>query len=267
MSERQDVPGCIAPDCEAMQLLAQADHDGELSAAETAEVAAHVARCAACASLQRDLAGLSAQLKAEVAGYTAPNSLREAMVFRLGAARAAPPAPTGWRRRAPPLAGFGMGAALAACLALLLLPIGGAGGLDAELVAGHIRALQPGHLTDVLSSDQHTVKPWFDGRIDYAPPVRDFAASGFPLVGGRLDYVGQRPVAVLVYRSAKHDIDVFVWPGSGAPDLSIREPSRQSRNGYNVVSWNADGMVFHAVSDLNAAELDRFARLWRASPG
>jgi anti-sigma factor RsiW len=261
MSE-QDVSNCTALDGEAMRLLVQADHDGELSAAETAEVAAHVAHCAGCASLQRELAGLSARFKEEITGHVAPDSLRQALTRRLSPARAAPPAPTGWRRRVPAFASFGMGAAVAACLAWLLLPVEPTEGLDAELVAGHIRAVQPGHLTDVLSSDQHTVKPWFDGRIDYAPPVRDFAASGFPLIGGRLDYIGQRPVAALVYRYGKHDIDVFVWPSPSAPNVSL-----QSRNGYNVVSWSTGGMTFHAVSDLNAAELDRLRRLWLAPSG
>jgi anti-sigma factor RsiW len=125
-------------------------------------------------------------------------------------------------------------------------------------VAAHIRALQPGHLMDVVSTDQHTVKPWFDGRLDYAPPVRDFAAQGFPLIGGRLDYVAGRPVAVLAYRRAKHLIDLFVWPGTG-PDAS------RTARGYNVVAWSQDGMAFRAVSDLNASELQDFAALWRAT--
>jgi anti-sigma factor RsiW len=142
---------------------------------------------------------------------------------------------------------------------VLLLPASDE--LADQTVASHIRALQPGHLTDVLSSDQHTVKPWFDGRIDYAPPVRDFAADGFPLVGGRLDFLGGRAVAALVYRRDKHIIDLYVRPATtdaGAASAVV--------NGYNVLGWTAGGMRFTAVSDLNARELAAFAALWQSAP-
>ncbi len=185
----------------------------------------------------------------------APDSLRRAVAARLPPA--ALPPPSGFRRRVVPFAGFGAGAAIAACLAFLLLPAGA--DPDAELVADHIRALQPGHLTDVLSTDQHTVKPWFDGRIDYAPPVRDFAAQGFPLIGGRLDYIRDRPVAALVYRRDKHLIDLYVWPEQGAASA----PTLDARNGYNVVRWSEGGMAFRAVSDVEAGQLEDFAELWR----
>jgi len=102
------------------------------------------------------------------------------------------------------------------------------------------------------------VKPWFDGRIDYAPPVRDFSSAGFPLVGGRLDYLGGRPVAALVYRRDKHLIDLFVWPAEG-----VSAPAASTTNGYNAVAWTGGGMRFRAVSDLNATELAQFAGLWR----
>jgi anti-sigma factor RsiW len=109
---------------------------------------------------------------------------------------------------------------------------------------------------DVGSSDQHTVKPWFDGRLDYAPPVRDFTAQGFPLVGGRLDFLAGRPVAALIYRRDKHLIDVFVWPGG-------RKSAAASAEGYNVISWSAEGMNFRAVSDLNLTELRQLEDLIR----
>jgi anti-sigma factor RsiW len=128
------------------------------------------------------------------------------------------------------------------------------------IVSDHIRALQPGHLVDVMSTDQHTVKPWFDGRLDFAPPVKDWAAQGFPLVGGRLDYIDGHEAAALVYRRAAHVIDVSVWPdhsGNTAPPVS------GTRNGYNFVHWAQNGMRFWAVSDLEAAQLDDFVRLWR----
>ena len=137
---------------------------------------------------------------------------------------------------------------------MFVLPAGV--GAMPDVVAAHIRALQPGHLVDVASTDRHTVKPWFDGRLDYAPPVRDFAGAGFPLVGGRLDYVAGRPVAALVYGRQKHLIDVFVWPGASAG-------SGGAVQGYNVIAWAQGGMNYRAVSDLNARELGELAGLLR----
>lgn len=240
--------------CEEMRLLIQADLDGELDAAATAVLGAHVRDCPGCSALQRDLVALSARLRGGFPAEAAPARLRQALEARLVPAPVVPMR----RRRFLPLATFGAGAAIAASL-MLLLP-GPRPDLAAELVAGHVRALQPGHLTDVVSTDQHTVKPWFDGRIDYAPPVMDFADRGFALVGGRLDYIGGRAVAALVYRRDKHPIDLFVWPGGGdaAPVVSVRD-------GFTLVGWSHGGMVFRAVSDLNAAELASFAALWRES--
>ena len=240
--------------CDEFQLLIQADLDGELDAAATAALSAHIADCPGCTDLQRELSALSSRLHGELRPHTAPASLRRSLEARL--LPAAPPAPSGFRRRLLPFASFGAGAAIAACLALLLLPAGA--DPNAELVGDHIRALQPGHLTDVVSTDQHTVKPWFDGRIDYAPPVQDFATQGFPLIGGRLDYIGGRPVAVLVYRRDKHLIDLYVWPDTGAASAPVTE----ARNGYNIVRWTGGGMTFRAVSDVEARQLDDFARLW-----
>jgi anti-sigma factor RsiW len=245
--------------CEEMRLLVQADLDGELDAAATAALAAHLADCPGCASLRQELTGLSARLREELRPHAAPASLRRSLEARLIPAVAAPPAASGFRGRfvMHTAGGFGAGAAIAACLALLLLPAGS--DPNAELVADHIRALQPGHLTDVLSSDQHTVKPWFDGRIDYAPPVRDFAAQHFPLVGGRLDYLHDRPVAVLVYGRDKHLIDLYVWPDA----TPASGPASEARNGYNIIRWRDGGMAFTAVSDVEPAQLRDFSELWR----
>jgi len=192
--------------------------------------------------------------------HGADPELLRAVASRLGRSRPAPPR----RRTTVPwqgLAGFGAGAALAAAVLLTLLPVGRPGTV-AALVDDHVRALQPGHLLDVVSTSQHTVKPWFDGRLDFAPPVKDLAAQGFPLIGGRLDYLHGRSVAVLVYSRGKHVIELFVWPDSG----HVHVPARAERAGYNVMHWEANGMSLTAVSDVESSGLEEFVRDWRQLP-
>ena len=131
-----------------------------------------------------------------------------------------------------------------------------------QVLASHVRSLMPGHLTDVLSSDQHTVKPWFNGKIDYSPPVPDFAGQGFPLIGGRLDYVGGRPVAALVYGRRQHIINVFLWPVSAGSRAGGGSPSR-SRQGYHELHWTSGDYTYWVASDLALPELEQFAELVR----
>ncbi len=253
----------MADGCVEMRLLVQADVDGELSPADAARVAVHLGQCGDCAELRERMLALAQRLRREAPYHAAPDSLRAAVRARI-AADVAVARPAWWQRR-PRLhlgsaASFGGGFALAACLALVLLLSNGRG-LPDTVVANHIRALQPGHLTDVASTDEHTVKPWFDGRLDFAPPVKELRAEGFPLTGGRLDYFGGRAVAALVYGRRQHTIDLFVWPDGSLVD---REPATGSRNGYNFQRWSRDGMALWAVSDLGAQELAEFVRLWQA---
>ncbi len=267
--------------CAEMRLLIQAGVDGELAPAEAARVGAHIEQCPDCAGVEAQLLDLSGRLRRELPYHAAPEALRAAVRARVAAvagsetenaSQPAKPRPF-WRWRLPGLllkpgapfgAGFGLATALALAV-LLVLPRGpnspDGAGLPDEVVADHIRALQPGHLMDVVSTDQHTVKPWFDGRIDFAPPVKDLKTGGFPLAGGRLDYLDGRSVAALVYQRRKHLIDLFVWPEAGED----RAPIEDSRNGYNVLRWNQGGMAFWAVSDLDVHELADFVRLWQAA--
>ena len=239
-----------SPDCAEMELLLQADHDGELDIQGAARLAAHLQGCAHCRAVQSELEQLSRRLRSEVPRFSAPAALRAAIA-------AAAPAPVAlpWHRRVrsrawPALAA----AAIAASVTFAVLPQGP--DLADSVVASHIRALQPGHLMDVVSTDQHTVKPWFDGRLDFAPPVKDLAASGFPLTGGRLDYLGGRAVAALSYGSARHVINLAIWPGQTTE-------AHGSRNGYSFVRFSDRGMILWAVSDLNANELQRFVENWK----
>ena len=160
------------------------------------------------------------------------------------------------------------GAIAAAAVLMIIVILGGLHRFDSssddligsEIVASHVRSLMADHLADVISTNQHTVKPWFDGKIDFAPTVDDFAAQGFPLTGGRLDYADGRPVAALVYRRNKHIINLFTWP---IHDASESGPRTEQRQGYNIVHWNKGGMAYWAVSDVNGAELMDFATLVR----
>jgi anti-sigma factor RsiW len=247
-------------------LLVQAEFDGELDAADALRAAQHRQNCAECRDAYAQLSATHALLRESAPRYQAPERLRRAIRSSLNITKAtASPPPA--RPRRPwwrDSASFGVGAALAACLTLYVFAPGQENFVD-QVVASHVRALQPGHLEDVISTNQHTVKPWFDGRIDFAPPVKDLAAKQFPLLGGRLDYLDDRPVAALVYGSDKHVIDLYVWPIGKDGDTSKPMPQAAARNGYNTVRWSENGMDFWAVSDLEAAKLKDFVRDWRAS--
>lgn len=245
--------------CEAAQTLVDAYIDDELDPAGKLEIERHLEQCALCSGGYAEHGSLKRALGAGELRYKAPAELQQRIRFALRAeARSEKPAPTVPRRWFNAAAGLAM-AALALLFVLPYVQSRRADDLVAgEVLAGHIRSLMGDHLTDVPSSDQHTVKPWFDGKLDFAPPVADLAAAGFPLVGGRLDYVDNRPVAALVYQRHKHYINVFIWPASSRAAGAAKIAERQ---GYDLFRWTHGGMTYWAVSDLEESELKHFLEL------
>ena len=231
--------------------------DQELDLVRVVEVDKHLQSCAACRALYDRQRALRSTLKSDGSYHRAPPELRERLGFALRAeTKGAARPPARWPGR------WNTGLAIAATVLLsvsavlyLALPAPHNRLVD-DLVSSHVRSLMVNHLADVASSDQHTVKPWFNGKLDYSPPVDDLTAQGFPLIGGRLDYVDDHPVAALVYRHRLHVINLFVWPSENRREQKLRASTRQ---GYNLLNWAQAGMEFWAVSDLNEAELKQFA--------
>jgi anti-sigma factor RsiW len=244
-----------------LELQMDAYLDGELASRDARELEAHLKECRDCGRLHDARVALGAAIRAEVPALRAPDALRTQVRDALRSAAGVPVArptmpPLGWRWLA-----------LAASLALVAvgswrLASDRAAGeaLGEQVLTSHVRSLMPGHLTDVVSSDQHTVKPWFNGKLDFSPPVYDFSSRGYPLVGGRLDYLGRRPVAALVYGRRQHLINVFLWPVAQAP--AGRRPAA-TRQGYHLLNWTTRDYVYWVVSDLGTTELGEFAGLLR----
>ena len=239
---------------EAARLL-HAYVDRELDAAKSLELEAQLAADPALRERFERLRELSAGIREKADYHAAPSSL----VARLNAVlpgAGSDAAPRRASRWILPVAAAALVAALA--LGIALVRPGDEETLAREMVASHVRSTLGNRLIDVASSDQHTVKPWLSARLPFSPPVADFSPEGFELAGARLDYVGGRPVAVLVYKRRQHLIDVFIWPGSGPSDGAY------SRDGFNVERSSAEGMRISLVSDLNRNELSDLARLLTA---
>ena len=255
--------------CDRTRVHLNAYLDGEIDETTEAAVGGHLETCALCQKEYLAYQQLGFAVRRDATYHWAPEQLADRIASALPATTGA--APTATRSGSVQFWGTWLGHRWAGSLASFLLVAVLSSGvtyylsvpdqqdvLAREVVGAHVRSLMADHLTDVASTDQHTVKPWFNGRVDVAPPVQDLAAEGYPLVGGRLDYLDTRPVAALIYRHGRHMINVFVSPAIAS---EITAPAMVVRQGYNLVHWQRAGLTFWAISDLNADALNRFASL------
>jgi anti-sigma factor RsiW len=249
--------------CAECEVLIHALIDGELDAGHTRDVEAHVATCTGCAEKLEAFRAMRATMARADLKERAPASLRNRIEAALPAPKANVVTPQQFLRptRRSFFGGFATGAvlsgALAASFMLTVVHNDQEHSVAGEVVSAHIRSLQAGHLMDVETSDQHTVKPWFDGKVDVAPPVIDLTAQGFTLLGGRLDYIDGEPVASVVYQRRKHVINLFVAQRLGTEHPTVLASTVQ---GYNVRNWSDKGLDFWAVSDLDGEELGEFVQ-------
>lgn len=250
-------------------LLIQAEFDGELDAAQSAAIAGHRQSCTYCHEAWQRLHHARQAMRSAASYHPASEALKRRLDQQLSAAGLIQtvdnprqgPMPSrlaSWWRS---LIGFGLGAAVAASVAILFIQPVPVNDMTDLVVASHIRSLQPGHLLDIASNNQHNVKPWFDGKLDFAPPVKNLADQGYPLEGGRLDYLQDREIAALVYRAGMHQINLLIWPALGDGNL---EPKLVEKGGYNIIHWRQNDMMVWAISDLTAPEFQKFVAIWRA---
>jgi anti-sigma factor (TIGR02949 family) len=240
--------------------------DAELTPSEMEAMSAHIAGCPDCAADYARLADTSRHLKENLVRYPAPDVLKARILGALArpsdAGDVADTAPwIRWTRLAA--AGIVIAIVSSAATAAVLHREEASRSVADEVLASHVRSLMPGHLTDVASNDQHNVKPWFNGRVDLSPPVPRLDSAGYPLLGGRLDYVASRRVATVVYGRRQHIINVYSWPIAE----DDRAQSVASARGYHLVSWRSGHVESWVVSDLNAAELSAFVALFRRGAG
>ena len=254
--------------CELTERYVPGYLDSELDLVRTIEMESHMKRCPQCAQELEALKALRAALQRSSLEYAAPSVLRERIQTSLRSSSRANVQERSLKWQSLKIWQFSGAFALLALIAITgwqltarLRAPSGDQQTAAEVFASHVRSLEANHLMDVASTDQHTVKPWFDGKLDFSPPVEDLASDGFPLVGGRLDYLEGREVAALVYQRRKHFINVFAWPSSAGTN-STR--AIQPRQGYNIMRWSRGGFQFWAVSDVAASDLSDFVRLLQA---
>ena len=242
--------------CTDREMMLHALLDDELDAANIAAIEAHLRTCPDCAAELKRLRTLREVMANPALRYDAPAGLRATIEAALPAPKRANPWPSriGW-------ASGGAGAAIAASLALSLVSVQSAApALEQQLVASHVRSLLVSHLVDIPTSDRHVVKPWFNGKIDFSPPTPDLKDQGFPLVGGRLDYIAGRTVPAIVYRRRLHTINLFAWPTG-----STKAPDNAATDGYNLLHWRQGDLDFWAVSDVAPGDLAQFKQAFVAA--
>jgi anti-sigma factor RsiW len=248
--------------CSEKEYLLHGHFDGELDLLSSLEMEEHLKTCDDCAQEFRDQQTLRGALHCEGLYEPAPRGLQTRIRTALqvkGSAR-----PASLRHPAIPWLALAAAIAIVALVGLRILSDTQSRSSDdlvaQEVVESHVRSLQLGHLMDVPSTDQHTVKPWFDGKIDFAPPVTDLAPQGFPLIGGRLDYLDHRNVAALIYQRRKHVINVFIWPDQVGSD---QPPRTEMMDGYRLIHWQQNTMEFWAISDVSQDDENQLAALLR----
>jgi anti-sigma factor RsiW len=237
--------------------------DGELDAVNAAAFEAHLETCEVCNAEYLRLLALRGELSAPGVSHRAPERLQASIEAMLAAETQGAPEPASRPlRRAGWMAGGALGGLLAAGLAVMVvLPQVNATAMDRQLVASHVRSLLANHLTDVATSNQHVVRPWFNGKVDIAPPVPELADQGFPLVGGRLDYIDGRVAPAIVYKRRLHTVNLFVLP---AADAGFQGARTARREGYSIVEWTAGGLSYAAVSDIDLGDLKLFRQAFIA---
>jgi anti-sigma factor RsiW len=265
--------------CDTTKKLLDGYLDGELDAVTNEAIEEHRRTCPECQSAYADRNILVGAVRNAMPYHKAPDELRQRIRLALRNGRRSvhstdfvppPPVSAPSDRRVIPFPmswrSITLAAAALVIAALVLTRFGVPAKLNpsqslaTEVISGHARSLLANHLTDVASSDQHTVKPWLDSKIDFAPPVPDLASDGFPLIGGRLDYLDNRTVAVLVYQRRKHFINLFIWP---ADRESERTTEKMTRQGYQLTHWVDGTFTYLAISDVNAGDLDSFKQLFQ----
>ena len=245
--------------CTDAQTLIESYVDGELDVVHAVEIEQHLGDCLICSPMHQDTLGLRSMIREEVPYFRASPDLQQRIraIAREKSAEI--------NRSLIPL--WAWSGAIAAVVLFAVITVGLVRRasessreqmITQEIVADHLRSLMANHLTDITSTDQHNVKPWFNGKLDFAPPVNDFTAEGFPLIGGRLDYLDGRPVAALVYQRGLHPINLFVW---AAAEKYAEKATLQTRKGYNILFWTRDGMTYCAISDLTVNEMQTLAAL------
>lgn len=249
--------------CKDTQEVIHGYLDGELDLVRSLAVEEHLRECAVCAQAHQEGQSLRTALAGGSLYFNASpgleKRLRSAVRQASRAERRAESGGLRWNWTWPAILSP---IAAAALVLLLVVPILSRHSAEETLlhqvVSAHLRSLTPDttHLTDVASSDQHTVKPWFNGKLPFSPPVSDLAAEGFPLLGGRLDFIGEHQAAALVYKRRQHLINLFIWPEQAGSSRELRTP-----RGYNVIHWNQHGMEHWAISDVGLGDLREFQRL------